>query len=176
MSSSRRDPKILDQVENDKYKCHPRAGEDPDSRLPLQGKRGNDYLIIILCLLFDKHSYLCQDGRRMQVVNNVYAVEINPTTWPLAGPTEFQSLGGMVSYLLPKALIAGGVIFFILIVIAGVGMIAGAGSEDAQAKEKAKNFLTYAVLGLIIMFAAYWILQIINYLTQNALGDVFKYK
>lgn len=107
-------------------------------------------------------------------MEQVHAVDINPTTWPLAGPPEFQTLGGMVSYLLPKALIIGGVVFFVLIVIAGVGMIAGAGSDDAQAKEKAKNFLTYAVLGLIIMFGAYWILQLINYLIGGSLNTILK--
>jgi len=52
---------------------------------------------------------------------------------------EFQTLGGFVSSFLPKVLILAGVIFFFLVVFAGVGVIAGAGSSDAHAKEKSKS-------------------------------------
>src|SRR4030042_6924596 len=89
--------------------------------------------------------------------------------WPLC-KDEFSSLGSIVSYLLPKIFIVAGVIFFFLIVIAGIGVLSGAGGDDAHAKEKTKNFLTYSLIGFIIIFVSYWILQIINYLTQGALG------
>ena len=85
---------------------------------------------------------------------------------------KFPSLGSLVSGLLPKILLLGGIIAFILIVIAGVGMIAKAGSSDTQGTENRKNILTYAIAGLIIMFGAYWILQLINYITQGALDGI----
>ncbi|OGF99439.1 hypothetical protein A2Y99_00155 [Candidatus Gottesmanbacteria bacterium RBG_13_37_7] len=93
-------------------------------------------------------------------------------TWPLA--TIFPDLGSLVSTLLPKALLIGAVIAFFLVIIAGLGMIAKAGSGDAQAAEGRKNILTYAILGLVIMFAAFWILQIINYVTQGSLDEILK--
>lgn len=87
---------------------------------------------------------------------------------------EFQTLGGFVSSFLPKVLILAGVIFFFLVVFAGVGVIAGAGSSDAHAKEKSKSFLTYAVIGFVIIFASYWIVQLISFMTFNSLGGLVK--
>ena len=92
--------------------------------------------------------------------------------YPPAQTTDFQTLGGVGSSFLPKILIIAGVIFFFLTVIAGIGVIAGAGSSDAQAQEKAKSFLTYAAIGMVIIFASYWIVQIISFVTFNSLGKI----
>lgn len=104
---------------------------------------------------------------------NVSLAQVNiGSTFPPAKIGSFQTLSGVVSFFLPKILILGGVIFFILIIVAGVGVLGSAGSSDAHAQEKARGFLTYSIIGLIIMFSAYWILQIINYLTQGALSGL----
>lgn len=108
----------------------------------------------------------------MNIVPVVHAQVNIGSVWPIARIDTFKTLGGLVSHLLPTVLMFGALVFFVMIIIAGVGMILGAGSDDAHAKEKAKNFLTYAVIGLIIMFAAYWILQIVNRVTGGALGDL----
>lgn len=91
--------------------------------------------------------------------------------WPLCA--QFTSIGEVVSWFLPKVLLLAGIIFFILIVIAGIGVITGAGSDDPHAKEQSRAFLTYAVIGLIIIFGAIWILQIISYLTGGSLKGLF---
>lgn len=98
-------------------------------------------------------------------------VAINPTTWQLAGP--FSNLTSLVSNLYTIAIFAAGLIFFILIIFAGIKMIMSAGSSDPHNKEQAQKFLTYSVLGLIIIFTAYWIMIIINKITQGGLGGVF---
>src|SRR3989344_5458873 len=93
--------------------------------------------------------------------------------WKLSGRTGkggFSSLSDLVSSLLPKVLIFGGIIFFAIIVITGFGIVTKAGSADAQAMESRKNILTYALIGFIIMFGSYWILQIVNFITGGALG------
>lgn len=80
---------------------------------------------------------------------------------------HFTSFAAIISYIYPKVLIIGGIIFFILVIIAGFGMISGAGSDDPQSKDQAKNFLTYAVIGMLIMFGAYWILQILSFVLTS---------
>ncbi|MBI4066974.1 hypothetical protein HY407_01220 [Candidatus Gottesmanbacteria bacterium] len=87
---------------------------------------------------------------------------------------KFGNLGEMVSILSKNIVLVAGVIFFILILIAGFGVISAAGSEDAQKMEKNKGYLTYAVIGFVIIFGAYWVLQIINAVTGGALGDIFQ--
>lgn len=91
-------------------------------------------------------------------------------TFPIA--RNFPSLSSIITKFFPIALIAGSIIFFILVVIAGFGVVSGAGKDDPHAKEQAKNFLTYAVIGLLIMFSSYWILQIINFVTNGSLGGI----
>lgn len=94
--------------------------------------------------------------------------------YPPAKNGQFQTLGGFISSFLPKVLIFAGVIFFFLIVIAGLGVITRAGSEDAHGQEQAKSFLTNALIGFVIIFASYWIVQIISFVTFNSLGNLIK--
>lgn len=94
--------------------------------------------------------------------------------WRFAQVPEFKTLSGLFSFILPRVLILGGVMFFIMIIIAGLGVIMGAGSDDPASKEKAKNFLTYSIIGLIIMIGAYWILQIINVVTGGSLDRILQ--
>lgn len=107
----------------------------------------------------------------MNLIPNAYAQVIIKDKWPLA--KNFESLGDIVTWLVPKVLIVAGMIFFVMIVVAGFGMLTAAGSQDAAAKAKGSQFLTQAVIGLIIVFAAFWIMQLINYVTGGALGGVF---
>ena len=93
------------------------------------------------------------------------------SAWPLSCERGgFCTLSGLVSNLLPKIVLVGGIVFFILVVIAGIGILATAGSGDAQGMENRKTFLTYAIIGFIIMFGAYWIVQIINFITNGAVN------
>ncbi len=86
--------------------------------------------------------------------------------------TQFSSLGSIPTKLLPIALVVGGVIFFIMVIFSGFSILAGAGSDDAAVKAKWHQILTYGMVGLVIMFGAFWILQIINFITQGALNGL----
>jgi len=59
-----------------------------------------------------------------------------------------------------------------MVIASGFAILSGAGSDDEQAKAKWHQILTSGVVGLIIMFSAYWIVQIINFLTGGALGNL----
>lgn len=90
--------------------------------------------------------------------------------WKLA--TNFPSLASLVSKLIPIVFLIAGLIFFVLFILAGFNFLTSAGSDDAHAKEKWQQILTYGAIGLIIIFAAYWILQIINYVTGGVLKGI----
>lgn len=96
-------------------------------------------------------------------------VNIN-TEWQLA--KSFPTLGDLVSSFLPKALVIGGIIFFAMVIVAGFNVLGSAGSDDAAQKAKWHQVLTYAAIGLGLMFGAFWILQIINFITGNALNGL----
>ena len=88
--------------------------------------------------------------------------------------TDFQTLGGVISAFLPKILLVAGIIFFIMTVVAGVGVIAGAGREDPHAQERAKAFFTNALIGLVIIFTSYWIVQLISFMTYRSLNKLIQ--
>ncbi len=106
----------------------------------------------------------------MNLMTTVYEVIIGDK-WKLA--PRFTTLGSFVSFLLPILLLLAGVIFFILVIAAGFTFLQNAGSEDAHALDKWKQILTAGVIGLIIIFGAYWVLQIINFVTYKSFQSLF---
>ncbi len=96
-------------------------------------------------------------------------VNIN-TEWQLA--KSFPTLGDLVTSFLPKALVIGGIIFFVMVLVSGLNVLGSAGSDDAAQKAKWHQILTYAAVGLALMFGAFWILQIINFITKGALNGL----
>ena len=80
----------------------------------------------------------------------------------LNGPDNFAftSLGGVVSSLTKYAFAIGGVSLLVMIIFAGYTLMTSAG--DAKKMEAGKAQLTYAVVGFIIIVAAFWIVQIVG--------------
>jgi hypothetical protein len=59
-----------------------------------------------------------------------------------------------------------GMIIFFLILYAGFKFI----SQGTKGKEEAKGIVTAAIVGLVIMLSAYWVLQIVKVLTGVDVG------
>ena len=79
--------------------------------------------------------------------------------------TNLEGVGSLVSILTSNAIIIAGVIFTFLVIIAGYNMISGAGSNNPQKVARGREILTAAIIGFIIVFAAYWIVQLIGRIT-----------
>ena len=75
----------------------------------------------------------------------------------------YSTIGGFISSVLPNVYIAAGLILLLLLIFGGLMTILNAGNPEAQ--EKSKNAVTAAVLGFVIIFASFWIIQIIQVLT-----------
>lgn len=88
-----------------------------------------------------------------------FAVDIE-TVFPLS---HFESLGQVVSMLLKNALLLAGIIFFFVLLFAGLQYILGSGNKEQI--QKAGSAITNALLGLIIVFVSYWIIVIIEIIT-----------
>lgn len=80
---------------------------------------------------------------------------------PIAGgpPAELTGLEAVFSKVVGISIAIGGVALFIMIIIAGYKYIL-AGS-DSKAAEGAKNTLTYAIYGIVLLALAYLILRLI---------------
>ena len=84
----------------------------------------------------------------------------------LGSNPKFENIGTLVSSLLPNLLVGAGVIFFFLILGGGFMMIKSAGGDaNAQDTAKAKNAVTFAVIGFLLVISAYFILQIVGVIT-----------
>lgn len=77
----------------------------------------------------------------------------------------FNSLSALVNAILPNIFVIAGVIFLVLLIFAGVGVILSSGSGNPEGAKKAKAAATSAATGLFLIFAAYWIMEILQFIT-----------
>lgn len=86
-------------------------------------------------------------------------IELRPKTG------EFKDLGNLelpqiISTLIKLTLVVAAVVFFFILVIGGIQWIASGG--DKAQTEAARNRITAALVGLVIVFAAWAIIALIN--------------
>jgi len=77
----------------------------------------------------------------------------------------YTSAAPLVSSILKNSLIIAGIIFLFLLVFGGIMFISSAGSSDQKKTGQAQSAITSAVIGLAVVFSAYFIIQIIQVLT-----------
>lgn len=75
-------------------------------------------------------------------------------------PLEELSIGGIVAGLIRLILVIAALVFFFILVIGGIRWIASGG--DKAQTEAARSQITAALVGLVIVFAAWAIVQLIN--------------
>lgn len=84
---------------------------------------------------------------------------------------DIKDVGTLVSAVLANIYVIAGVILLILIIFGGLGIIMGAGQNDPQKVAQGKKAVTMAIAGFLIIFASYWIIQLVELLTGvNILG------
>ncbi len=71
-----------------------------------------------------------------------------------------NDLGGIIGDFLPYLLTIAGLILFGMLVMGGFTMLAGAADKEAQ--EKGKQMITSSLIGFFVVFAAYWIAQLLQ--------------
>lgn len=93
--------------------------------------------------------------------NPAFAAVPIASVYPLAG--KFSSFGDLFSVLLKNIFTFAGLIFFFVLIFAGLQYILSGGNKENL--QKAGASITNALLGLIIVFVSYWIIKIIQILT-----------
>lgn len=84
---------------------------------------------------------------------------------PDSFPKQISDVGPFVSTLAKNAIVIAGIIFVILIIAGGVKVITSAGNNDPQNVAKGKQAATAGVIGFMVVFISYWIIQAIEVLT-----------
>lgn len=103
----------------------------------------------------------------MQFINSVKAIDYGTAQYGsinaslnLKNGLSSGNIGDIVSVFLPYLLTLAGLILFGMLIFGGFTMLSGAAEKDAA--EKGKSMITNAVIGFIVIFAAYWIAQILQ--------------
>lgn len=93
------------------------------------------------------------------------AVNLNdPGMNPAPGLTSY---GILVNVIVKNAFVFAGVISFILLILGGFQFIVAAG--DTKKLEKSRGIITGSVIGLILVIASFWILEVVGVVTGQSL-------
>lgn len=86
---------------------------------------------------------------------------------------KFFSLGNIVSQAILFIFVFAGFGLLLMIIAAGFSLLTSAG--DAKKLESGKQRLTYAIVGFLIIFTAYWGVLIAGHIFGfTVFGDIFK--
>jgi hypothetical protein len=85
---------------------------------------------------------------------------LNPTSKTTVGAV-YNTPTVLINLIVRNLFVVAGIILFFLIIYSGYQFISG----GVKGQEQAKTTMTTAIGGFIVMFAAYWILQIIKVVT-----------
>lgn len=100
---------------------------------------------------------------------NQYLLAVNISDTPIGDSNTlgnaYSSVSPLISSLLRNSLTLAGIILLILLILGGFGMIASAGASDPKKASQSQKTITSALIGFIIVFCAYFIIQIISYIT-----------
>lgn len=87
---------------------------------------------------------------------------LNPTTGTKVAD-YFGQPAQLINVLLPNAYIAGGLVILFLLVFGGLSIIMAGG--DQKGMEKGMQAIKSAIVGFLIIFTSYWIIQIVEIVT-----------
>lgn len=89
------------------------------------------------------------------------------------GGTGFKDLGDAITKVLPLLFGLAGILLLIYLILGGFGIMTSRG--DPKALEAARAKITYAIVGFILIFAAFWLVQILGITTGvGKIGETFK--
>lgn len=74
----------------------------------------------------------------------------------------YSNIGEFISAVLPNIYVISSLVLFILLIGGGFTIISSGGNPDKQ--NKGSKAITSAVVGFIIIFGSYWLIQIIEYI------------
>lgn len=86
----------------------------------------------------------------------------------------FPDVSTIINLLLKNSITIAAILLLALLIFGGLKFIMSAGGDDPKKTAAAKALITDAVIGFVIVFAAYFIIQIIQIITGvNILNPIF---
>ena len=78
----------------------------------------------------------------------------------VTNPSPFSDIGSVVTAIVPAVMGLGGLILFAFILLGGFKYLTAGG--DDKAVQEAKKIITNAIIGFIILFSVFWIMNILE--------------
>lgn len=75
----------------------------------------------------------------------------------------YTSTSDLLNNVLPNVYVAAGVVIFFMFILGGFKVISSA--SDSHKMEEGKKTITFAIMGLLVVFASYWIIQLVQVVT-----------
>jgi hypothetical protein len=94
-------------------------------------------------------------------VNLLEEYQLTPGGTPVA--EVYGQPANLLNLIVPLLFLVAGIALFIFIFMAGFGMVMN--PDNKKSTEDGKKKLGYAIAGFILLFASYWIIQIIEQIT-----------
>lgn len=79
-----------------------------------------------------------------------------------------NDLGDFFSNVTNLGIIFAGVLFLFLVILAGYRILNGASSGQADSLNKGRDVLTYAIIGIVVVFTAFVAIRVIELMLGNS--------
>jgi len=93
---------------------------------------------------------------KVYAVGDVAIPDYSGTGFKFAGGSIGDVLGSLFNYLLPLA----GILMFVMIIYGGLTLMLSGGSPEGV--KEGTNKIVLGVVGFIVVFAAFWIIKIVE--------------
>ena len=94
---------------------------------------------------------------------------VDPPTFQLTPPPgALEEIGTIISAAVSLILVVGGLIAFVYLLLGGIKWITSGG--DSAAVETARSQIVQALIGLIVVFAAWGLIILVEQMTNVCLG------
>ena len=99
------------------------------------------------------------------LIPKVHAVDINQVFLLGGKPIEsvFPDIGVIITVIAQNMIVIASILLFLILAGGGVMYILSSGGGDQEGMEKGKNALTGALVGYIIVFGAFWLIKIVEF-------------
>ncbi len=77
----------------------------------------------------------------------------------------YCNFGFFLSSILPNIYVIASIILFILLIVSGLLFIINAGQGDEEGAKKYQKTITASLIGFLLIFASYWVIEIIQTIT-----------
>ena len=94
------------------------------------------------------------------ILPTTLALKIGETEIEDPVSSQFDSLGDLISHLIPYIFVIAGLILLFVIIGAGFTMFTSVGNPEST--KKAQQQLTFGLVGFVVIFLAYWIVQLLG--------------